>query len=81
MLSVITLVMLAVPVGSAVLTTVTVKLAVAVPPAGTLAMVMVHRKAPVTVPAQLVVAPVKPAGKLALVFAGISSKKLTDPAV
>ena len=79
--SVITLVMLALPVGSGVLTTVTVKFAVAVPPAGTLAMVMVHRKEPVTVPVQFVVAPVKPAGKLALVFAGISSKKLTDPAV
>ena len=79
-LSVMTLVKLVVPVGSGV-PTVTVKLAVAVPPAGTLAMVRVHRNEPVTVPAQFVVAPVKPAGKVALVFAGISSKKLTGPAV
>ena len=79
-LSVMTLVKLVVPVGSGV-PTVTVKLAVAVPPAGTLAMVMLHRKEPVTVPVQFVVAPVKPAGKVALVFAGISSKKLTGPAV
>ena len=81
-LSVMTLVKLVVPVGRGV-PTVTVKLAVALPLAGTLAMVIVHRNEPVTVPVQLVVAPVpvRPAGKVALVFAGISSKKLTDPAV